>query len=290
MKNINKFIRKIPPRVAVLTTRIFLPLGVLSLVSSCMQYAHFANQEDRILTPDFKDTFDIPPPPDGSTGRTIQLWATSYHTTRPISDKNGVPFRDINGVPISDNVSKKDWCLGAQEGSIKTTFNGKEIRITDDGTFISKRSYSIDCALVLGSKNYDSYSRSYHIKTNAPFGLGIYNYFLVPYRSMAVHLNDKDGLKLKRGDVLYIKDVTKNIVTDPYTGKKFKHDGYFFVADVGGKVKDNHADTFCGFKEDCLPPFTGGSQDNHILSTALIITDPAIREKLKRMHLKTSYK
>jgi 3D (Asp-Asp-Asp) domain-containing protein len=255
-----------------------------------MQSAHIANQEDRILTPDFQDTFDIPPPTDGSTGRTIQLWSTSYHTTQPITDKNGVPFRDINGVPISDNVSKKDWCLGAQEGSIKITFNGKDIRITDGGVFNSKRSYSIDCASELGSKDYDSYSRSYHLKTNAPFGLGIYDYFLVPYRSIAVHVNNNDALKLKRGDVLYIKEVTNNIVTDPYTGKKFKHDGYFFVADVGGKVKDNHADTFCGFKDDCLPPFTGGSNKTHVLSTALIITDPAIIEKLKKMHLKSSYR
>lgn len=272
------------------TGRILLPLGIIALVSSCMPSAHIATQEDHILMPDFEDTFDIPPPADGSTNRKIKLWSTSFYTTRPDKDTNGVPFRDINGIPISDKVSEYDWCLGAQEGSIKTTMNGKEIRITDGGVFKSKRSYSVDCASVLGGKDFDSYSRSYHMKTNAPFGLGINNYFLVPYRTMAVHLKKDTVLKLQRGDVIYIKDVTNNIITDPYTGKKFRHDGYFFVGDVGGKVKDDHADTFCGFKKNCLPPFTGGSDDIHVLSTAQVITDPAVKEKLKRMHLRSSYR
>lgn len=290
MNAINMFTRKKRPGMIAHTTRILLPLGVLALVSSCMQSAHIATQEDHILTPNFQDNFDIPPPPDGSTGRTLQLWSTSFYTTQPARDINGVPFRDIYGVPISDNVSKKDWCLGAQEGSIKTTLNGQEIRITHGGTFKANPSYYVDCASVLGSQDYDSYSRSYHLKTNAPFGLGIHDYFLVPYRTMAIQIKDNSVIKLQPGNVIYIKDVTKNIVIDPYTGKKYRHDGYFFVGDVGGKVKTNHADTFCGFIKGCLSPFTDGSNKNHVLSTAVVITDPVIIEKLTRMHLQTSYK
>ncbi len=279
-------------KIARLTWRTFLSLGGGALVSSCMQPAQIINQEYRILTPDFQDIFDIPPPPDSSTGRKIKLWSTNFYTTQPVEDKNGVPFRDKDGIPISDNVSKRSWCLGAQEGSVKTTFHEEEIRLTHAGVFKKKPPYYIDCDVEYETHTHDlsAYGLSYHVKTNAPFGLGINNYFLVPYRTMAVKVNDNSGLKLKAGDVLYINDVTNNMITDPYTGRKFKHDGYFFVGDVGGKVKDIHADTFCGFQKNCLPPFTSSDDDHHYMFTAVVITDPAIKEKLLRMHLKSSYR
>ena len=44
----------------------------------------------------------------------------------------------------------------------------------------------------------------------------------------------------------------------------------FFVGDVGGKVKDIHADTFCGF-QNCLPPFTSSDDDHHYMFTAVVI-------------------
>ena len=199
MKNINELKGFWNFKIAGLTGRTFLTLGILALVSSCMQSSHIPSQEYRILKPDFQDTFDIPPPPDGSTERIIQLWSTSYITRQPVPDKNGVPFRDINGVPISDNVSKYEWCMGSQEGSVKTTFKGEDIRITHVGEFKNEPSYFIDC---------------------------------------------RDQCR---------KD------------KKL-------------------------FKYNCLSPFTSGDKKNHILTTAQVITDPAIKEKLTRMHLKSSYR
>lgn len=291
MKNINELKGFWNFKIAGLTGRTFLTLGILALVSSCMQSSHIPSQEYRILKPDFQDTFDIPPPPDGSTERIIQLWSTSYITRQPVPDKNGVPFRDINGVPISDNVSKYEWCMGSQEGSVKTTFKGEDIRITHVGEFKNEPSYFIDCRdqFRKDKKLFYYYGFTYHAKTTAPFGLGINDYFLVPYRTIAVELGN-DALRLRRGDVIYIRDVTKKTITDPYSGKQYKHDGYFFVGDVGGDVEGNHIDTFCGFKYNCLSPFTSGDKKNHILTTAQVITDPAIKEKLTRMHLKSSYR
>lgn len=279
-------------KVTGFTCRTILSLGMVALVSSCMQSAHIASQKYRILTPDFQDTFDIPPPPDGSPGEKVQVWSTSYLRVEPTLDKNGAPFRDINGVPISDNVREPSWCKGAQEGSIKTTFMGEEIILAYAGYFTKKPPYYIDCDAVFKTHTdaLSAYGLSYHAKTSAPFGLGINNYFLVPYRTIAVQLKDNKYLKLSQGDVIYIKDVTKITITNPYTGRKYKHDGYFFVGDVGGKVKGIHIDTFCGSKSDCLPPFTGSNDDHNVLSTAVVITDPAIKDKLKRMHLKSSYR
>lgn len=272
--------------------RMLMPVSFTFIISSCMQPAHIGTQEYRILAPDFQDTFDIPPPPSDSLEETVQVWSTSYIRVEPIPDTNGVPFRDINGVPISDNVRETSWCKGAQEGSIKTTFMGEEIILTHAGEFKEQTPNYIDCDEVFSThtNSLSSYGLSYHAKTNAPFGLGINNYFLVPYRTIAVQLKGNKYFKLNKGDVIYIKDAAKITVTDPYTGKKYKHDGYFFVGDVGGKVKGMHIDTFCGLKTDCLPPFTGSSDDKYVLSTALIITDPAIKEKLKHMHLQSSYR
>lgn len=292
MININKINQFWNFKIARSTCRTLLSLGGVALVSSCMQSAHIASQEYRILAPDFQDTFDIPPPPPGSPAKTVQVWSTSYITAQPTLDKSGVPFRDRNGVPISDTVRKRSWCKAAQEGSIKTSFMGEEIMLTHAGNFKKKPPYYIDCDSEFKTHNNElsSYGLSYHAKTNSPFGLGINNYFLVPYRTIAVQLSDNKYLKLQQGDVIYIKDVTKNTITDPYTGRTYKHDGYFFVGDTGGKVKGIHIDTFCGFKSDCISPFTGSNDDHYVLSTALVITDPAIKEKLKRMHLKSSYK
>jgi len=279
-------------KVTEFTCRTILSLGMVALVSSCMPSAHIASQKYRILTPDFQDTFDIPPPPDGSPGKKIKVWSTSYLRVEPALDKNGVPFRDINGVPISDNVREPSWCKGAQEGAIKTTFMGEEIILTHAGQFLKKPPYYIDCDAVFKTHTdaLSAYGLSYHAKTGAPFGLGINNYFLVPYRTIAVQLKGNEYFTLEAGDVIYIKDVTKITVTDPYTGRKYKHDGYFFVGDVGGKVQGIHIDTFCGSKSDCLPPFTGSNDNHYVLSTAVVITDPAIKAKLKRMHLKSSYR
>ncbi|QJT79288.1 hypothetical protein [Kosakonia sp. MUSA4] len=90
--------------------------------------------------------------------------------------------------------------------------------------------------------------------------------------------------------MIYIKAVTNNIIIDPYTGRKYKHDRYFFVGDIGGDLKGDNVDTLCGFKYSCLSPFTAGDKKKYKLSTAIVINGPAIKEKLTRMHLQTSYR
>ncbi len=246
----------------------------------------------RILVPDFEDTFDIPSPPAGSANKKIKLWSTNYHTHQPNSDKNGVPFRDKNGVAISDKVTEKGWCRGAEEGAVKTTFKGKVVMLTHVGELKNIPSYAVDCVSIF--KNPDlNYKRIYHELTNTPYGFGQNDWFLVPYRTLAVQTRGEGAvLGLKPGDVIYIKELKGTPVYDPVTEKTFKHDGYLFVGDSGSpkKIKGPHIDTFCGFLANCMSSFTGSNNNHQVWFEAQIITDPAIIKKLKRMHLKSSYK
>ncbi|MCM2595206.1 hypothetical protein JEK36_22495 [Klebsiella pneumoniae] len=292
MRSINKLLQGGHLKVAGFTGRIFLSLGLAALVSSCMQSAHIASQEYRILTPDFQDTFDIAPQPANSANKVIKLWSTNYHTHQPEPDSNGVPFRDKNGVAISDKVSKRGWCHGAEEGAVKTTFQGKVVMLTHAGVLKNTPSYAVDCVEIFDNPDL-KYDRIYHELTTTPYGFGQNDWFLVPYRTLAVQTTGKNAvLGLKLGDVIFIERLKGTPVYDPVTGKQFRHDGYLFVGDRGSptKIIGSHVDTFCGFLPYCMSSFTGSSDDHIVWFDAQVITDPVIKSKLKRMHLKTSYR
>ncbi|QCP62353.1 hypothetical protein [Pantoea sp. SO10] len=241
-----------------------------------------------ILAPVFQDSFDIPPPI--TPARNIRIWSTYYYTVRPVVRQNGVPFRDKDGKAISDNVSLSDWCIGAQEGSIKTTYKGKEVRLTHGGEFKKKPPYAVDCDIPFPGLGISGYGFNYHKSTDTPYGNGTNGWLLVPYRTMAAQTGNKET-GLHPGDVIYVDKVRGKIIEDPVTGKKIKHDGYFFIGDKGSpsRIKGYHVDTFCGFVKRCLPSFTLGSDKIPIWSEAQIINDPIVIKKLTRMHLRTSY-
>lgn len=245
-----------------------------------------------ILVPDFEDTFDIPSPPADSSNKKIKLWSTNYHTHQPNPDKNGVPFRDKNGVAISDKVTKKGWCRGAEEGAVKTTFKGKVVMLTHAGRLKKEPSYAVDCAAIFNKPGL-KYKKIYHELTNTPYGFGQNDWFLVPYRTLAVQTSGEGAvLGLKLGDVIFIKELKGTPVYDSVTEKTYKHDGYLFVGDRGSEedIKGTHVDTFCGFLADCMSSFTGSNDNYKAWFDAQIITDLAIKEKLKRMHLQSSYR
>lgn len=79
---------------------------------------------------------------------------------------------------------------------------------------------------------------------------------------------------------------------DLETGKQFRHAGYLFVGGRGSSedIIGPHGDTFCGFLANCMSSFTGSSDNHKVWFDAQVITDPEIKSKLKRMHLKTSYR
>jgi len=78
------------------------------------------------------------------------------------------------------------------------------------------------------------------------YGLGVRNYQLVPYRSIAV-----DPTKILIGSVVFIPQA----VGIPLPDGTF-HDGYFFAHDIGGAIKKDRIDLYVGFESDTDNAFT----------------------------------
>jgi hypothetical protein len=61
------------------------------------------------------------------------------------------------------------------------------------------------------------------------------------------------------------------------------HDGYFFAADTGGAIKENHIDIFIGTAKTNPFPSLILSKPSPTLRS-FIIADPTIREAMERLH------
>ncbi|AFE61280.1 hypothetical protein Q7S_25651 (plasmid) [Rahnella aquatilis HX2] len=227
--------------------------------------------------------FDLPPPTDSQIEGTIRVAATRYYDqiVPPSTAEDSIPYRDMKGNPVSDRVSPYYWCLGAIEGSISTTFNGKPV-ILNYHNFKRESKYYVRCTdyIVNGSRDIDGATR-YKI-TNAKYGKGVNDWFLVPYRTIAT-----DPLYIKHGEVIYIEKARGQNITLP-SGKVVKHDGYFYAGDRGGRdvVKGKLIDVFCGFDPNCLSKQVTISKQNDLrLMDAKVINDESIKKRLKQYHL-----
>jgi len=115
-----------------------------------------------------------------------------------------------------------------------------------------------------------------------PFGEGVRNLFLVPFRSIAIDKHELNGLKFETA--VFIPQARGTEITLP-SGAKAIHDGYFFAADTGGMIKDNHIDVFTGIVTPAHNPFPNfvKSSANKTFE-AFLINDPTIKAALKKMH------
>ena len=210
---------------------------------------------------------------------THQLWATHYFVHAASAAPTGVPFRDKSGRTISDNVSPRDWCLGAIEGTVQITLNG-EIRTLNYGGLGQKS--MVDCAAALKIDPVKkpwitSTGRSFFSVAAGPFGDGVKGYRLVPFRTIAV-----DSTTFPFGTVLFIRKAQGVEVTLP-SGAIIKHDGYFFAGDTGGAIKGRHIDVFCGATPvNCFPGFIRSDETKTF--SASVILDAAVVERLKAAH------
>jgi 3D (Asp-Asp-Asp) domain-containing protein len=80
----------------------------------------------------------------------------------------------------------------------------------------------------------------YMVARNAPFGLGLDGYKLIPYRTLAV-----DPEVIRPGTVLYLPALDG--VRLP-SGEI--HDGFMFAHDEGQGIKGNRIDVFVGYESD----------------------------------------
>jgi 3D (Asp-Asp-Asp) domain-containing protein len=113
--------------------------------------------------------------------------------------------------------------------------------------------------------------------SDTPFGEGVDDYRLVPYRSVAV-----DESRIPVGTALYIPAARGLWLTLP-DGARVRHDGYFFAADDGYGIRGSHIDVFIGVSDQNPFPWVVSRPAGTF--PAYVVTDPAIVRALRRRHL-----
>lgn len=223
--------------------------------------------------------FALPEPADLS--HRIVLWATNYNVHVGADRSDGIPLLDKAARPLGPRLSKQDWCTAAMEGTIFIKRMDGPTETYNVSTFA--RQQQVDCADVypaFAKRNPQAAGRlgkTLFDLTQAPFGLGAQNMQLIPFRTLAV---DPQVIPLR--SVVYIPAARGQVVTLP-SGERITHDGYFFAADTGGDIKQNHIDVFRGiFPANPFPNFIKSKPDKTF--EAFILSDATLTQSFKRLH------
>lgn len=205
-----------------------------------------------------------------------KFWATNYYVHTAPEKSDGVALRTV-ADKILTHVSKKDWCLGAIEGTVivKTdvgsrtlNYSGKGSQQVDCTPFVSVQFQAKPWAIALGRTRWS--------EVDAPFGLGTNGFKLVPFRTIAV-----DPAVIPIGSVLYVESA-KGVKFINASGVEEIHDGNFFAADVGGAIKGNHIDVFTGAAPNKVFDFIKSVPGKTF--TATLVSDQSIIYRLRAMH------
>ncbi len=112
----------------------------------------------------------------------------------------------------------------------------------------------------------------YVVAVNAPFGLGVDDYKLVPYRTLAV-----DPKVIRVGSVLYMP-----ALDGVHLPNGEIHDGFVFAHDEGQSIKSNRIDVFVGFESDVDNTLTRSGRIPDMEPTEIYRVDEATAEQLNR--------
>jgi len=224
-------------------------------------------------------TFNFPEPSDTVKGQKLTLWSTFYfiHQAKDSNAPDAISLRDSNSNSLGVKLSQKDWCNAALEGTVRVLDSNNVIKTYN----FAKRGTNAQTNCIsffpnLPNETVKAMNRSLFELAKSLFGDGSGGFILVPYRTIAV---DKTVIPL--GTLIYIPDARGKEVILP-SGKKVKHDGYFFAADVGGAIKQNHIDTFLGIANK--NPFPHVKSDKSKTFTAFVINNSQIKDALKALH------
>ncbi len=212
-----------------------------------------------------REGFDLPAPRALANPKT--LWATWYWTPS-YQSTTGVPLMDVEEKPLGFRLPPESFCRAAVEGAVR--MNGQVYTFAGIGT-----RKMTDCTPYWPTMTQAPYVR--FEKSDSPYGEGVDDYDLVPYRTIAV-----DEAQIPIGTVLYIPTARGCLLTLP-DGARVRHDGYFFAGDDGYGIHDNHIDVFLGISSD--NPFPWVVSRPWGAFPAYVVTDPAIVRALRRRHL-----
>jgi 3D (Asp-Asp-Asp) domain-containing protein len=226
-------------------------------------------------------TFALPAPAVLDPHAKRILWATQYFVPSMNAVTSGEPLLDEDGTPLGPELTARDWCNAAIEGTVSVrTVDGQQKLFNFAGRGSDPQ---VNCRVVLNSpqlKKAINFTRFTVAK--GPFGDGVRDLFLVPFRSIAVDKRQLNGLKFETA--IYIPLARGIEITLP-SGVKAVHDGYFFAADTGGMIKDNHIDVFTGIVTPANNPFSSFVRSSATKTfEAFLVSDPNVTAALKKMH------
>lgn len=225
-----------------------------------------------------EDGFDFPEPTDSQRQKSLTLWATFYNIHRAQSTSGGNQLLDKAGNSLGPALSNRDWCFAALEGTVQVKDGNDEFvtyNFAGRGTDLQ-----VNCSSFfpsLSSSIIQAMNRSRFTVAKGSFGDGAGGFVLVPYRTIAV---DRDFIPL--GSVIYIPAARSKKVTLP-SGKIVTHDGYFFAADVGGAIIDNHIDVFLGI-DAAVGQLSFIKSNSSSTFAAFLIDNSSINKALRSAH------
>ncbi len=248
-------------------THLFNPINIdLTERMSNAKYFPPFMYESPFLTSDFS----FPEP--ANLTNAITLWATWYHTPQMTAIASGTPLRDINGNILGPHLSLYDWCHAAMQGSVRVLHLNGDAKTY---SFAGKTSaYNPDCTQWYSRTQFTIEQNKFRLATG-PYGDGA-RYYVLPYRSIAV---DPDTIPY--GTVIYVPEA-RGVLVDLPDGRRVPHDGYFFAADTGSAIHDNHIDVFMGVANSC--PFDFVTSNSSRTFTAYKISDADIIAAMKYAH------
>ena len=116
----------------------------------------------------------------------------------------------------------------------------------------------------------------YMVARNAPFGLGVDGYKLIPFRTLAVDPN-----VIKPGTVLYIPALDGLRLPSGEI-----HDGYFFAHDEGQGITGNRIDVFVGYELDVDNTLTRSGRIENMKPVQVYQVDDQTARRLNRKYQK----
>lgn len=179
-----------------------------------------------------QDPFTLAAPKDTLSLKKLKLWSTQYYI-HAFQSSGNIPVLLENGTPSGLYADTCDFCEAALEGTAFVTDSSGKICVINfvksgDTALVNCRS----CAKYARSKLHaEEWGKALWVKTEG-YGLGVQNYKLVPYRTIAVDKNT-----IPYGSVIYIPAAKGATITLP-DGTSVVHDGYFLPLTQGEPSKE----------------------------------------------------
>ncbi len=224
-------------------------------------------------------SFNLAEPRNLALSTPLSLWSTYYYTHRAMptdpTQPNTHPLLDRNGNNLGFNLTHRDWCAAALQGSVQIFDNQRYVGTYNFGG--RGDTPQVDCSPFYPTlRTLEATNRVRFRPALTLYGEGVGINALVPYRSIAV-----DRTQIPLGSVVYIPEARGTLVTLP-SGQQAVHDGYFYAADVGAAVKGNQIDVFVGVAE--RNPFQFVRSNAAATFTAYVVNDVQIQARLASEH------